>query len=42
LAYGFTADTLLKIARGDFRGVSWLVYALTILFIARFIYLSTG
>ncbi len=42
LAFGFTAYTLLKIARGEFRGVSWLVYALTILFIARFVYLSTG
>jgi AGZA family xanthine/uracil permease-like MFS transporter len=42
LAIGFTAYTLLKIARGEFRSVSWLVYALTILFIARFIYLSTG
>ena len=40
LAFGFTAYTLLKIARGEFRGVSWLVYALTILFIARFVYLS--
>ena len=42
LAFGFTAYTLLKIARGEFRTMSWLVYALTILFIARFIYLSTG
>jgi adenine/guanine/hypoxanthine permease len=40
LAFGFTAYTLLKIARGEFRSVSWVVYALTILFIARFIYLS--
>jgi adenine/guanine/hypoxanthine permease len=40
LAFGFTAYTLLKIARGEFRSVSWLVYALTILFIARFVYLS--
>ncbi len=40
LAFGFTAYTLLKIARGEFRTVSWLVYALTILFIARFAYLS--
>jgi AGZA family xanthine/uracil permease-like MFS transporter len=41
LAFGFTAYTLLKIARGEFRKVSWLVYVLTILFIARFAYLST-
>jgi AGZA family xanthine/uracil permease-like MFS transporter len=40
LAFGFTAYTLLKIARGEFRTVSWVVYALTILFIARFVYLS--
>jgi AGZA family xanthine/uracil permease-like MFS transporter len=42
LAFGFTAYTLLKIARGEFRSVSWLVYALTLLFIARFVYLSKG
>jgi adenine/guanine/hypoxanthine permease len=40
LAFGFTAYTLLKIARGEFRSVSWVVYALTILFIARFVYLN--
>jgi adenine/guanine/hypoxanthine permease len=40
LAFGFTAYTLLKVARGEFRSVNWLVYALTILFIARFVYLS--
>ncbi len=38
LAFGFIAYTLLKIARGKFREVNWLVYALTLLFIARFIY----
>jgi adenine/guanine/hypoxanthine permease len=42
LAFGFTAYTLLKIARGEFRSVSWLVYALTILFIARFAYLGSS
>jgi adenine/guanine/hypoxanthine permease len=42
LAFGFTAYVILKIARGEFRTVSWLVYALAILFIARFIYLSGG
>ena len=41
LAFGFTAYTLLKVARGEFRSVSWLVYALTILFIARFAYLGS-
>ncbi len=40
LAFGFTAFTLLKIARGKFREVSWFLYALTILFIARFLYLA--
>ena len=40
LAFGFTAFTLLKVARGKFREVSWFVYVLTGLFIARFIYLS--
>jgi len=42
LAFGFTACTLLKIARGEFRSVSWLVYVLTILFIARFAYLGAS
>ena len=42
LAFGFTAYTLLKVARGQFRDVNWLVYALTILFLARFIYIGKG
>jgi AGZA family xanthine/uracil permease-like MFS transporter len=42
LAFGFTAYTLLKVARGQFRDVNWLVYVLTILFIARFFYLGAG
>ncbi len=42
LAFGFIAYTLLKIARGKFREVNWLVYALTLLFIARFVYLKGG
>jgi AGZA family xanthine/uracil permease-like MFS transporter len=41
LAFGFTAYTLLKVARGEFRSVNWLVYLLTLLFIARFIYLGS-
>ena len=41
LAFGFTAYTILKIARGEFRSVHWLVYVLTILFIARFLYLGS-
>jgi AGZA family xanthine/uracil permease-like MFS transporter len=40
LAFGFIAFTVLKVARGKFREVNWLVYALTLLFIARFIYLK--
>jgi len=40
LAFGFTAYTLMKMARGKFRQVNWFVYALTALFIARFVYLS--
>jgi AGZA family xanthine/uracil permease-like MFS transporter len=40
LAFGFTAYTLMKIARGKFREVNWFVYVLTALFIARFVYLS--
>lgn len=42
LAFGFTAYTVLKIARGKFRQVTWLVYVLTALFVARFIYLAQG
>ena len=41
LAFGFTAYTILKIARGEFAGVHWLVYVLAILFIARFFYLGS-
>jgi adenine/guanine/hypoxanthine permease len=42
LAFGFTAFALLKIARGKFRQVSWFVYVLTALFVARFVYLARG
>jgi len=42
LAFGFIAFTLLKVARGKFRQVNWFVYALTALFIARFVYLARG
>ena len=41
LALGFVAYTVLKIAHGEFRSVHWLVYVLTALFIARFLYLGT-
>ena len=41
LAFGFVAYTVLKIARGEFCSVHWLVYVLTILFVARFLYLGT-
>jgi AGZA family xanthine/uracil permease-like MFS transporter len=40
LAFGFCCYTLLRVARGEFRKVGWLVYVLTALFIARFIYLG--
>ena len=42
LAFGFVAYTLMKVVRGKFRAVNWLVYLLTALFIARFIYLGRG
>jgi AGZA family xanthine/uracil permease-like MFS transporter len=42
LAFGFTAFTLLKVLRGKFRQVNWFVYALTALFVLRFVYLSRG
>ncbi|MGQ9633996.1 MAG: NCS2 family permease [Bryobacteraceae bacterium] len=41
IAFGFTAYTLLKVLRGEFRKVNWLVYVLTALFLARFFYLGT-
>jgi AGZA family xanthine/uracil permease-like MFS transporter len=40
IAFGFTSFTLLKILRGEYRQVNWLVYVLTALFIARFLYLG--
>jgi AGZA family xanthine/uracil permease-like MFS transporter len=40
LAFGFTSFTLLKILRGKFREVNWLMYTLTALFILRFAYLA--
>jgi len=42
LAFGFTAHTLLRVLRGQYRQVTWLVYLLTALFLARFIYLARG
>ena len=42
LALGFTAYTLVKLARGKFREVNWFVYALTAVFVVRFLYLRTG
>jgi len=41
LAFGFTAYVVVKVARGEFRSVSWLVYLLAALFIARFVYLGS-
>ena len=40
LAFGFIAFTLLKVFRGKFREVNWLVYILTALFVARFVYIA--
>jgi adenine/guanine/hypoxanthine permease len=42
LSIGFTAYTVLKIARGEFRDVNWMVYVLTALFIVRFFYLGAS
>jgi AGZA family xanthine/uracil permease-like MFS transporter len=42
LAFGFSAFALLKILRGKWREVNWLVYGMTALFIARFVFLSKG
>ncbi len=42
IAFGFISYTFLRIIRGEFRRVNWLVYLLTALFLARFAYLSHG
>jgi AGZA family xanthine/uracil permease-like MFS transporter len=42
LALGFIAFTALKICRGKFREVNWLVYVLAALFLVRFLYLAQG
>lgn len=40
LAFGFIAHTLLKVLAGEAKTVSWLVYLLTVLFVARFFFLA--
>jgi AGZA family xanthine/uracil permease-like MFS transporter len=40
LAFGFIAYAALKVLRGRFREVNWLVYALAALFAFRFLYLA--
>jgi AGZA family xanthine/uracil permease-like MFS transporter len=40
LAIGFVAYTALKVLSGEYKTVNWLVYVLTALFIARFVYLG--
>src|SRR5581483_2845815 len=42
LAFGFVSYALLKVLRGKFREVNWVVYVLAVLFVARFIYLGKG
>jgi AGZA family xanthine/uracil permease-like MFS transporter len=42
LAFGFCAYTLIKVLRGRFGQVNWMVYGLTALFMARFYYLGKG
>src|SRR5690242_11576549 len=42
IAFGFTAYTAIKLLRGKFREVNWLVYVLTALFLLRFLYLGKG
>lgn len=40
LAFGFTIHTLLRVLRGEWRSVPWLVYLMTALFVARFFFLQ--
>jgi AGZA family xanthine/uracil permease-like MFS transporter len=42
IAFGFTAYTLLRILRGEFARIHWLMYVLTTIFLLRFYYLGTG
>lgn len=42
LAFGFVAYSLIKIGIGEWRKVHWLVYVLTALFIARFVYMGAA
>ncbi|HEY1561228.1 MAG TPA: NCS2 family permease [Caulobacteraceae bacterium] len=42
LAFGVTAYALLQILTGKARAKDWLLYALSALFVARFIYLAKG
>ncbi len=42
LAFGFCAYTLIKVFRGRYAQVNWMVYGLTILFLVRFYYLGTN
>jgi adenine/guanine/hypoxanthine permease len=42
IAFGFTMFTLMCVLRGDFRRVNWLMYLLTVLFVARFFYLGAA
>jgi adenine/guanine/hypoxanthine permease len=40
LAFGFVSYTAIKVFRGKFREVNWFVYALTAIFLFRFLYLG--
>ena len=40
--FGFISYTAIKVLRGKFRQVNWLVYVLTALFTFRFLYLANG
>jgi len=42
LAFGFSAYTLLRVARGEYREVHWFLYLMTALFLVRFAYLGAG
>ncbi len=42
LAFGFVAYSLIKLGTGEGRKVHWLVYVLSALFIARFVYMGAS
>jgi AGZA family xanthine/uracil permease-like MFS transporter len=41
IAFGFISYSILKLAKGQGRQVHWIVYAVSVLFLIRYIWLGT-